>query len=333
MNAYQAGQKLLCGDYFSYTPTGVSQFKKLNRYTQVGADIRKGDIGFFYYSSLGRVGHVYAAIVVENDTAKKQIKIITLEGNSGSNTYERNGGMVCSKTHVISYGDIGNYKTFHGFGHPQYGNDTCTVDEFIEVLKGELGYVEKASNSKIGASDRQATEEEKTANKGLNNYTKYGAWYGMNGVAWCAEFISWCAWFACKKHLEKANVKSGWEQIKDYWVYRKNGSLIQKAWEYINGRWYVFDGEGKMIKGWFKSVEGWYYLGEDGGMLAGQWVTDKGKSYYLTASGVMASDAYIKSAKPNKDGRYEYYWVGSDGAWDPAWDTTNPCLDVCDVVK
>ena len=25
------------------------------------------------------------------------------------------------------------------------------------------------------------------------NITPYGAWYGMNGVAWCAIFVSWCA--------------------------------------------------------------------------------------------------------------------------------------------
>lgn len=26
-----------------------------------------------------------------------------------------------------------------------------------------------------------------------NNITPYGEWYGMNGVAWCAMFVSWCA--------------------------------------------------------------------------------------------------------------------------------------------
>lgn len=25
-----------------------------------------------------------------------------------------------------------------------------------------------------------------------SNKTKYGIWYGMNGVPWCAEFVSWC---------------------------------------------------------------------------------------------------------------------------------------------
>ena len=29
--------------------------------------------------------------------------------------------------------------------------------------------------------------------EGANNWTKYGDWYGMNNVAWCAIFISWAA--------------------------------------------------------------------------------------------------------------------------------------------
>lgn len=43
-------------------------------------------------------------------------------------------------------------------------------DDIISVALGEEGYEE-----------------------GANNWTKYGDWYGMNNVAWCAIFISWCA--------------------------------------------------------------------------------------------------------------------------------------------
>ena len=28
------------------------------------------------------------------------------------------------------------------------------------------------------------------------NKTKYSAWYGMNGAAWCHMFASWCAYKA-----------------------------------------------------------------------------------------------------------------------------------------
>lgn len=54
----------------------------------------------------------------------------------------------------------------------------------VKVALGEVGYLEKASNYQL---------DSKAANAGYNNYTKYGQWYGMNGVAWCAEFVSWCA--------------------------------------------------------------------------------------------------------------------------------------------
>lgn len=57
------------------------------------------------------------------------------------------------------------------------------VDSVIKVAKNEDGYLEKRSNSSL---------DSKTANAGSSNFTKYGKWFGMNGVYWCAIFISWC---------------------------------------------------------------------------------------------------------------------------------------------
>lgn len=45
--------------------------------------------------------------------------------------------------------------------------------DIVDVAIGELGYKEQG-----------------------NNRTKYGAWYGMNGAAWCHMFVSWCAYKA-----------------------------------------------------------------------------------------------------------------------------------------
>lgn len=42
--------------------------------------------------------------------------------------------------------------------------------DIVDVAIGEIGYKETG-----------------------NNQTKYGAWYGMNGAAWCHMFVSWCA--------------------------------------------------------------------------------------------------------------------------------------------
>ena len=65
-----------------------------------------------------------------------------------------------------------------------------TVARLIEVAKSQIGYKEKASNSKLDSF---------TDNAGTGNYTKYGKWYkettksSGNPNAWCAFFVSWCA--------------------------------------------------------------------------------------------------------------------------------------------
>lgn len=57
-------------------------------------------------------------------------------------------------------------------------------DKFLAVALSQVGYLEKESNKDL---------DSKTANAGNKNYTKYGAWYGLNPAAWCAMFVSWCA--------------------------------------------------------------------------------------------------------------------------------------------
>lgn len=61
----------------------------------------------------------------------------------------------------------------------------------IDVASSEVGYLEKASKSNL---------DDKTANAGSGNYTKYSrdlAKYPYfngtkQGVAWCAVFVAWC---------------------------------------------------------------------------------------------------------------------------------------------
>ena len=43
------------------------------------------------------------------------------------------------------------------------------------------------------AASQVGTMEGRDANGNWNNITKYGTWYGMNGVAWCGIFVSWVA--------------------------------------------------------------------------------------------------------------------------------------------
>lgn len=57
-----------------------------------------------------------------------------------------------------------------------------TAEKVINVALNEVGYLEKKSNSQL---------ENKTANAGSANYTKYGKWFGLNPDLWCAMFLCW----------------------------------------------------------------------------------------------------------------------------------------------
>ena len=56
------------------------------------------------------------------------------------------------------------------------------IDKIVETALGEVGYLEKATAECL---------DDKTANAGYNNFTKYGKWFGWDGVYWCAMFVSW----------------------------------------------------------------------------------------------------------------------------------------------
>lgn len=68
---------------------------------------------------------------------------------------------------------------------------SCYVEKVIEIAKGEVGYLEKASNMNL---------DSKTGNAGKMNYTKYardidgiiGFYNGKKqGFAWCDVFVDW----------------------------------------------------------------------------------------------------------------------------------------------
>lgn len=69
------------------------------------------------------------------------------------------------------------------------GSDVMNKDKAINALiataQAEIGYMEKKSNAQL---------DDKTANVGDGNYTKY--WRDLkpswNGSAWCAVWVSWC---------------------------------------------------------------------------------------------------------------------------------------------
>ena len=292
-NAYSAGQKLLCGSYTQYTPSGKANFIRMGCF---GREPKIGAVVYFYGKTMGRVNHV--GIVTQVKKNGNRYEILTVEGNTSAGTgFSRNGGCVAAKSYEFALNEVGNDNRINGFGYPQFDTNTCTVEEFIAVAKAEIGYVEKDSKKDL---------DNKSANAGGKNFTKYGEWYKNNGVYWCQQFVSWCAWQACKIH--KSNTETGWITVANRWKYGLHGTLVKNQWLVIGGRWYAFDGEGFMVTGWFLSEGGWYYLNpKDGAMLANQWITVDGKSYYLCETGIMATSCYIIGDAG------EMWWVDSNG--------------------
>lgn len=307
-SSFTAGKKLLRGGYSQYTPTGKGYFVQEGAYSKVP---HAGDIIYFYSKEKGRVAHV--GIVEDVKKVNDIYTIHTIEGNTSASAvaFERNGGGVARKEYRFTEGEIGGKNRINGFGMPLFSNATCTAEELITVARQEIGYLEKASNAML---------EDKTANAGMENYTKYGNWYGQNGLYWCQQFVSWCAYMACELHQK--NSFTGWTQFDGKWMYEINGVVQRDRWLYIDGRWYVVDGAGYSISGWFKQNEDWYYLNPaDGTMLAGQWIDIENESYYLTKSGVMARSVYIKN-----DNKHIYHWVDEDGRYQKDYDTKSPDL-------
>lgn len=78
-----------------------------------------------------------------------------------------------------------------------------TAEKLIEIALNEVGYLEKASNSQL---------DNKTANAGYNNWTKYardlhsaGYYNGnKNGYAWCDVWVDYCHWIAANKDAKEA---------------------------------------------------------------------------------------------------------------------------------
>lgn len=75
-----------------------------------------------------------------------------------------------------------------------YGKDgemAVDIQKVIDIASAEVGYLEKASNAQL---------DDKTANPGSANYTKYArdladvSWFNgkKQGEKWCAVFVTWC---------------------------------------------------------------------------------------------------------------------------------------------
>lgn len=79
--------------------------------------------------------------------------------------------------------------------------------DIVDVAIGEIGYKESG-----------------------NNLTKYGKWFGMNGVAWCHMFVSWCAAQAGEKSAvaQTASCANGLQWFKNKGKFKYKGKYTPK---------------------------------------------------------------------------------------------------------
>lgn len=148
------------------------------------------------------------------------------------------------------------------------------INKLIQIVKNEIGYLEKASNSQL---------DSKTANAGENNYTKY--WRDVKpsyqGQPWCAGFVSWCFMKAFGQEKAKELLKH-WPYVycptmADLFTLNSNPKVGDIVIFYRNG---VFAHTGIVIK-----VSGDKFWTVEGNTSGGSTIIANGggvcqKSYY-----------------------------------------------------
>jgi hypothetical protein len=141
-SAFEAGKKLMGGDYSQFTLAGKAL---LSRRGRIGREPHIGDKVYFYSQSLGRVAHVGIVISVEKSGSRYSIE--TVEGNTSSVSFDRNGGCVARKKYSFTLAEVGGTNRINCFCSPLFGDNTCTAEELVKVACEEIGYEEKASNA------------------------------------------------------------------------------------------------------------------------------------------------------------------------------------------
>lgn len=114
-----------------------------------------------------------------------------------ANTVVRNADMAwgMSNSRKSSGKNIRTLKMYSN--NPMGGRGQLKASDVVNIAKNEIGYLEKRSNAQL---------DDKTANAGSSNYTKYGRDTGHgNGQFWCATFVTWVFQQACNNDKAMMN--------------------------------------------------------------------------------------------------------------------------------
>lgn len=205
------------------------------------------------------------------------------------------------------------------------GSDTMNKDKAIDALiataRAEVGYLEKKSNSQLN---------DKTANAGYNNYTKYwrDVYPQYQAEPWCAAFVSWCM-------MKTFGLETAKKLLKHWpYVYCPTlGSLFTKYANPQRGDIVIFYRNGTFTHtGLVIKVEGDKFYTIEGNTSAGTSIIANGggvcaKSYYnsnlpgtkfcrpdysIVTSILTSNTSSNTSNQPNQASNSSYSkWVGS----------------------
>jgi len=271
--------------------------------------------GVKHNSAYTPAGHYVVAVGKDQDG---NVLINDPRGKQYSGKYDLND--VASETGAAwSFGNGGSGKGrkpvrrrfFGGHGKKKIrggrGNN-FTAQDVINVAKNEVGYLEKRSNSQLN---------DKTANAGRSNYTKYNKdCFGAGSMFWCCSFVTWCMWTAANH--DKSKVKS----VMGSWSASCNTAM--QGFKKMNrfdknpqpGDCIFFSGSrhgGANHIGLVESVNGNTVHTIEGNTSAGKGVADNGggvarKSYSLTNGRILGF------GHPKYDGSSNFNGVSSSGS-------------------
>ena len=116
----------------------------------------------------------------------------------------------------------------------------------------------------IGIAIPEVGYKETPAN---SNKTKYGTWFGLNGVAWCGIFVSWC-YAQANLQLPNIGFSKGYAGCQSAVAYFKKSGEVTKDPQIGDIVFFDWNGDGRfdhtgLLHGWtddnkttFKTVEG-----------------------------------------------------------------------------
>lgn len=188
-------------------------------------------------------------------------------------------------------------------------NYTKTV---LNIAYNEIGYLEKKSNKEL---------DDKTANAGGNNFTKYGrdmvSLIGepyAQGVAWCDTFVDWC-FVKAYGIAEAKKLLNGWSAYTptsaSYYKHKKAYYDNPKVGDQV----FFQNASGQICHtGLVYNVDNTYVYTIEGNASGASGVTANGggvvkKKYLLTYNRI---DGY---GRPEYDAYSEEKWIQEDKGW------------------